>query len=158
MSNVISSSADPDWEQRIMNMANVACTPLAFAIAAGDDMPIPLEVVRNNSGCVVIHFFRRPDVKEGQGAPVVRMAMAEVFGAPPESMRDKDGELGNVFYRDEKKIMVKYNLPRPVLPADSWYVEFPAMYSSILADSEMLRNDLALKVKKWWAKREKLLG
>jgi len=149
--------SDPDWRRRILETAQVACTPLVFAIANGDDVPIPLEVVRNDSGCVVIHFFRRPDIAEGQGGPVVRAALAEEFGPPPNSMRNEIGVLENVFYRDEELIMKTNNLPSRVLPSDSWYVEFPAVYSSILSDSETLKNKLALLTKKWWSRREQLL-
>lgn len=139
------------WGELIAAQAQRACTPLSFARAQGDTDPVPLEVVRNGEGCVLVHCFRRPDLTAAVIEPVVAAALAEVFGAPLASMpRNAQGELENVFYRDERAISERTGVP-PLLPADSFYVEFPAGVSSLMADAPTLRDRMALNVKKFWS-------
>lgn len=140
------------WRERIERTSRRACTPLKFSQAMGDDMPLPLEVVRNDQQQVVVHIFRRPDIPAEKADPVVSSAIAQVFGKPSESMRDpKTGALKGCFYRDEEAIRVSEGLKRKVLPSDSWYLEFPPEISMILPDSDYLRDKLALAVKSAWS-------
>ena len=118
----------------------------------GDDMPMPLEVVRNDKGNVVVHVFRRPDVPQEVGEEVVAKAMLSVFGPPHESQRDpKTGELTECFFRDEEQIRIAAGLKRKVLPSDSWYMEFTDDLSMILPGTDMLRDKLAVAVKNAWS-------
>jgi len=145
-------------QARIQAQAERACTPLYLAKAQGDDMPVPFEVGRNGDRRLVIHFFRRPDLSKQGVEPVVAAVMLDVFGRPVDSMRkdvlDENGRtvnvLGDVFFRDEKKIKESMGLPRQVMPADSWYVEFPDGFSSLLPDSDTLRDRIALSIKQQW--------
>lgn len=138
------------WRKKIEACATRACTPLKFARAMGDDMALPMEVVRNDQGQVVVHIFRRPDVPAEKAEPVALAALLEVFGPPTPGMRDADGQIKGAFYRDETEIMRLEGLTRPVLPTDSWYLEFPAEMSMILPDAEGLRDRLALAVRRLW--------
>ena len=115
-------------------------------------MPIPFEVTRNGEGKVVIHFFRRPDVQIKAGGDVVASALEDVFGRPTPSMFDKTKkQLVDCFYRDEEAIRVELGLKRPMLKADSWYVEFPVDTSAVLPESDYLRDRLAARIKEHWA-------
>lgn len=138
------------WRERVSRASQRACTPLKFAMAIGDDMPLPLEVVRNDSQNVVVHIFRRPDIPMDKAENVVAQAIADVFGPPRESMREKSGELMNVFYRDEEAIRLAEGLNTKVLPTDSWYIEFPGSMSAVLPSVDHLRDRLAAAVKARW--------
>ncbi len=139
------------WRERIERCSMRACTPLKFSEATGDDMPMPLEVVRNDGGRVVVHVFRRPDVSEEVGSKVVAKAMLDVFGPPRPSQFDKDGMIKDCFFRDEEAIRVTEGLKQKVMRSDSWYMEFPEDISMILPGTDMLRDKLALAVKAAWA-------
>jgi hypothetical protein len=136
----LSAAEGKEWKSKIEKAAARAATPLRFCIATGDDMPIPLEVIRDERGIVIIHFFRRPDIAPERGEIVVMMALTEVLGQAPEG--------AELFYRDEKEIQKMNEWPRPLLEADSWYVEFPLSRSMIMPDNEYLKSSLALAVKK----------
>lgn len=127
-----------------------ACNPLVFSTAMGDDMPLPLEVVRNENGHVVVHIFRRPDIHQERGEAVVAAAILDVFGPPRPSQRDKDGGLKECFYRDEEAIRAQSGFKRKLLPADSWYLEFPHDVSMILPGTDMLRDKLVAAIKAAW--------
>lgn len=140
------------WRDKIERCSKRACTPLKFSQAMGDDMPLPLEVVRNDQGRVVVHVFRRPDIAYEKGDAVVAKAIKEVFGPPRPSQIDaKTGELKDCFYRDEEEIRVAAGLKRKVLPTDSWYTEFPEDVSMVLPNTDYLRDKLALAVKNAWS-------
>lgn len=147
----LSAGESVSWRERLEKCSARACTPLKFSEAAGDDMPLPLEVVRNDAGRVVIHVFRRPDIPEEVGEVVVAKAIFEVFGPPRPSQFDADGNLKDCFFRDEEKIRVAEGLKRKVMTSDSWYTEFPEDVSMILPGTDMLRDKLALAVKAAWS-------
>lgn len=130
------------WRDMIESAARKAAKPLKFCQAMGDDMPLPLEVVRNDARNVVIHIFRRPDIPQERAESVVKKALAEVFGQP--------GDATEMFYRDEKEIARAEGLPHPVLPSDSWYIEFATAMSDVLPDVGYLRDKLSLAVKNAW--------
>lgn len=139
-----------NWRDKLERCAQRACTALKFSAALGDDMPLPLEIVRNDAGHVVVHIFRRPDVPAEVGERVVAKAMLDVFGPPRPSQLDADGQLKDCFYRDEEAIRLAEGLKRKLLPSDSWYTEFPDDVSMILPGTDYLRDKLALAVKTAW--------
>lgn len=141
-----------------MRTSQRAVQPLKFAQAIGDDMPLPLEVVRDDQGRIVVHIFRRPDIAVERAEPVVAAAMAAVFGKPTPGMRGKDGELLNVFYRDEEQIRLQNSFPKKIMPTDSWYAEFPRDVSMILPAPEYLKDKLATEVKERWNRSQPLVS
>ncbi len=135
----LSAAESRHWKSKIEQTATRAAAPLKFAMVTGDDMPLPLEVVRDERGVVIIHIFRRPDISQEKGEMVVAEALTAALGAAPEGTE--------LFYRDEKEIQKLNEWPRPLLPTDSWYIEFTPTRSMILPDVEMIRNNLAMAVK-----------
>lgn len=148
----LSPNESASWRDKIEACSRRACQPLKFSQAMGDDMPLPLEVVRNDQGRVVVHVFRRPDVAYEKAEPVVAQAIKDVFGPPrPSQLDPATGELKDCFYRDEEQIRLAAGLKRKVLQSDSWYAEFPEDVSMVLPGTDYLRDKLALAIKTAWS-------
>lgn len=152
ITSVLNKDASKSWAERLAVQASAACSPLTFSVSGEPNMPVPFEVTRNGDEHVVIHFFRRPQIARSVGEKIVQRALKAWIGGPGNSMpRTETGALKNVFYRDEEEIRKKMDFKYKILEADSWYVEFPLGLSSILPDTETIRNRLVTELKAAWS-------